>query len=119
MAARPPGQSVIDAPPGFASYVQGRRLLASGNTGLRTASLKILMAMPDRPATIRRFIAALKDLAGWVRDRALDSLREFGADVVEPALTLVNDPDADVRAATLGLLSSHELGLNIASDVTF
>jgi twitching motility protein PilT len=81
-------------------------LLASGNTGLRQAALKILMALPDRVAVVRRFIAYSKQLAGWVRDRALESMREFGQDVLEPALELTQDNDPDVRSAALTLVSS-------------
>jgi twitching motility protein PilT len=83
-------------------------LLASGNTGLRNAALKILMAMPDRVAIVRRFIAFTQKLVGWVRDRALESMREFGESVVEPALVLVQDPDPDVRGAALTLLSGFQ-----------
>ena len=83
-------------------------LLASGNTGLRSVALKILMSFPDRLATVRAFIEYSQSLVGWVRDRALESMREFGADVVEPALSLVRDEDPDVRGAALTLLSGFE-----------
>ncbi len=83
-------------------------LLASGNTGLRQAALKILMVFPDRVAVIRRFIAHGKQLAGWVRDRALASMREFGSDVFEPSLELLADPDPDVRSSALALISHFD-----------
>jgi len=83
-------------------------LLASGDTGLRTASIKILMTMNDRVSVVKRFIAYSKGLLGWVRDRALASLREFGPDVLEPALELIHDPDAGIRAAALGLISGFD-----------
>lgn len=80
-------------------------LLASGKPALRTAALKILLAMPDRVAVIRHFIQYSRQLMGWVRDRALESLREFGPDVLVPALELLKDPDAEVRSAALTLVS--------------
>lgn len=83
-------------------------LLASGNTGLRAMALKILMSLPDRVATVRRFIEYSRQLVGWVRDRALESMRAFGTDVVEPALSLIRDPDPDVRGAALTLLSGFD-----------
>lgn len=83
-------------------------LLASGNTGLRQASLKILMSLPDRVGVVRRFIAHSKQLAGWVRDRALASMREFGSEVLGPALELLADPDPDVRSSALALVSSFD-----------
>jgi twitching motility protein PilT len=83
-------------------------LLVSGNTGLRSVALKILMSFPDRVATIRSFISYSQKLQGWVRDRALESMREFGQDVIEPALALVRDPDPDVRGAALMLLAGYD-----------
>ena len=97
---------VPEAGPAAVDQVLG--LLASGNTALRTAAIKILMALPDRVGVVRRFIASSKLLAGWVRDRALESLREFGPDVVVPALELTSDPDPDVRSAALALAASFE-----------
>lgn len=83
-------------------------LLASGNTALRGAAIRILMALPDRVGTVRRFIAHSKQLAGWVRDRALLSLREFGPEALGPALELTADADPDVRSAALTLVSSFD-----------
>src|SRR5204863_5236640 len=93
---------------GPAAVEQVLALLASGNTALRGAAIRILMAMPDRVSTIKRFIAYSKQLAGWVRDRALLSLREFGPEGLAPALELCSDPDADVRSAALTLVSSFD-----------
>ena len=83
-------------------------LLASGSTALRAAAIKILLAMPDRVRTVRRFIDFSRGLAGWVRDRTLHSMREFGHDIIGPALELLHDPDPQVRSAVFTLVSSFE-----------
>jgi twitching motility protein PilT len=83
-------------------------LLASGKTALRTAALKILLSLPDRVGVIRQLITYSLQLAGWVRDRALESLREFGPQVMEPAIELLGDRDAEVRSAAMALASSFQ-----------
>ncbi len=83
-------------------------LMASGDAGTRSAVLKILVGMRDRREVIRRYLKFSKSLAGWARDRALDSMREFGSDLMEPTLELLADPDEDVRAAALVVGSSFD-----------
>ncbi|NIA11603.1 MAG: PilT/PilU family type 4a pilus ATPase, partial [Nitrospiraceae bacterium] len=83
-------------------------LMASGDAATRSAVLKILLAMDNRPEIIKRYFLFSRTLAGWARDRALDSLREFGADLIEPTLALLEHPDEDVRAVALTVASSFE-----------
>ena len=71
-------------------------LLASGSTGLRGAALQILLAAPDRVATVRKFITYSRQLAGWVRDRAQQILVEEGAE------------DAKAKAALREFLAATE-----------
>ncbi len=83
-------------------------LMASGNATTRSAVLKILLQMNDRPEIIKRYFLFSRTLAGWARDRALDSLREFGPDLIEPTLDLLEHPDDDVRAVALTVASVFE-----------
>ena len=53
-------------------------LMAAGDAATRSVVLKILLGMPDRRAVVRRYIVFSKTLAGWARDRALESMRAFG-----------------------------------------
>lgn len=76
-------------------------LMASADAGTRSAVLKILLGMENRPELIKRYLLFSKTLAGWARDRALESMKDFGADLVEPTLELLSHPDEDVRAAAL------------------
>jgi twitching motility protein PilT len=81
-------------------------LMASGDASTRSSVLKILISMQDRPGTIRRYLAFSKTLAGWARDRALESMKEFGNEILEPALELLSEPDLEVRAAALSVVGS-------------
>lgn len=83
-------------------------LMAAGDPGTRSAVLKILLGMDNRRELIKRYIVFSKTLAGWARDRALDSMRSLGADLIEPTIELLSDPDEDVRAAALLVASSFE-----------
>lgn len=83
-------------------------LMASGEAATRTAVLKILLQMPDRRELVKRYLKFSRTLAGWVRDRALESMREFGDDLVEPAIELLADPDESVRSAAVLVASSFE-----------
>ncbi|HUL79042.1 MAG TPA: hypothetical protein VL691_17375, partial [Vicinamibacteria bacterium] len=76
-------------------------LMASGEPATRSVVLKILLGMPDRRGVVRRYIVFSKSLAGWARDRALESMRAFGADVLEPTIELLADPDQEIRASAM------------------
>jgi twitching motility protein PilT len=83
-------------------------LMAAGDAGTRSVVLKILLGMPDRRDVVRRYIVFSKTLAGWARDRALESMRAFGADLLEPTVELLSDPDQEVRASAMLVAQSFE-----------
>ena len=83
-------------------------LMASGEASTRSAVLKILLGMPNRSELVKRYIAFSKTLAGWARDRALESMQAFGADLVEPTIELLADADQEVRASALVVAMSFE-----------
>ena len=83
-------------------------LMAEGEAGTRSVVLKILLGMPDRRAVVRRYIVFSRTLAGWARDRALESMRAFEGDLVEPTIELLSDPDQEVRASAMLVAQSFE-----------
>ncbi len=83
-------------------------LIAAGDAQTRTAVIKILMGVGDKPAVIRKYLNFAKTLAGFIRDRSLDLLRTFGDQLVEPVIELLHDPDADVRSSAIAVASSFE-----------
>jgi twitching motility protein PilT len=82
--------------------------LASGDAATRTAVLKILLGIGDPAGVIKRYIRFSSTLAGFVRDRALDSLREFGAALIEPVIELLHDPDPDTRSGAIAVASGFD-----------
>src|SRR5437763_529841 len=80
-------------------------LIASGEAATRAAVLTILMASGDPAAILRRYIELSKSLAGFVRERALESLRAFAENLVEPVIQLLQDDDPDVRAGAINVAS--------------
>src|SRR5437763_1701243 len=80
-------------------------LIASGEAATRAAVLTILMAIGDPAAILRRYIELSKSLAGFVRERALESLRAFAENLVEPVIQLLQDDDPDVRAGAINVAS--------------
>ncbi len=81
-------------------------LMASGESATRSAVIKIILGMENRPELIRRYLRFSKTLAGWARDRALESMKSFGEDLLDPALELLADPEADIRASALTVVGS-------------
>ena len=63
---------------------------------------------PDRRDVVRRYIVFSKTLAGWARDRALESMRAFEGDLIEPTIELLSDPDQEVRASAMLVAQSFE-----------
>ena len=59
-------------------------------------------------SVVRRYIVFSKTLAGWARDRALESMRAFGNDLLEPTIELLSDPDQEVRASAMLVAQSFE-----------
>jgi twitching motility protein PilT len=83
-------------------------LIAAGDAPTRSVVLKILLGMPDRRGVVRRYIVFSKSLAGWARDRALESMRAFENDLLEPTVELLSDPDQEVRASAMLVAQSFE-----------
>jgi twitching motility protein PilT len=83
-------------------------LLASGDAGTRKAVLDIVMATGDAAGVLRRYIEFGKTVAGFVRERALDSLRAFADQLVEPVIALLGDPDPDVRGGAIAVATVFE-----------
>ena len=83
-------------------------LMASGDPATRSAVLKILLGMSHRSELIKRYITFARGLAGWARDRALDSMREFGPDLLEPTIELLEDEDQEIRSAALAIAGTFD-----------
>jgi twitching motility protein PilT len=99
-------QSATSEGPEFADRLLP--LIASGDAATRTAVLKILIGLPNRADVVKRYLRFAKTLAGFARDRALESLRSFGPELIEPTLELLGDPDDDLRAAAIAVAGTFD-----------
>ena len=81
-------------------------LMASGEASTRTAVMKILVGMGKPGEIITRFLEFSKSLAPFIRGRALDSLREFGNELLEPVIQLLASPDEEIRAAAISVAAA-------------
>jgi twitching motility protein PilT len=93
-------------PPEFADQVLP--LVSSGEAATRSAVIRILLAMKDPGAAIKRYIRFTTSLTGFVRDRALESARAFGDRLVEPTIELLADPNEELRAAAVAVAHVFE-----------
>ncbi|MCJ7755141.1 MAG: PilT/PilU family type 4a pilus ATPase [Thermoanaerobaculales bacterium] len=83
-------------------------LMASGEAGTRSAVIKIFLSLENRHDLVKNYLKFSKGLAGWARDRALDSMKEFGNDLIEPTIELLSDPDDEVRTMALVVAGSFD-----------
>src|SRR5205085_12186978 len=71
----------------------------------RTAVRRTLVGVGNPHEVIKRYVNFTRTLPGFVRSRAIDSLREFGDELVEPMIELLGDADEETRAAAIGIAS--------------
>lgn len=83
-------------------------LLASGDAGTRTAVIKILLGLGDPGLVVKRYLQFSKTLPGFVRDRALEMLRVFGDQLVEPVIALLGDADPEVRSSAITVATAFD-----------
>lgn len=83
-------------------------LLSEGEKRVRDRAIALLLTFPDTPAVIRQALRYSKALAGWVWQRALESLKEFGEPLIGPISELLSDSDEDIRSSALILATSFE-----------
>src|SRR5207247_2400168 len=63
----------------------------------------ILAGAGDPATVLKRYILFTNALAGFVRERALESLGAFGPQLVDGVIGLLRDADPDVRAGAISM----------------
>lgn len=76
-------------------------LLSDGSNTVRSAVIKALLQSPNRQRVIRSYLEHTRSMAGWVRERALQSLKSFAEDLIDPIVELMQDPDEEIRLLAL------------------
>jgi twitching motility protein PilT len=80
-------------------------LIAAGEASTRTSVLKVLVGIGDHHEVIKRYVNFARTLPGFIRDRAIEALRDFGEELIEPLIELLADADDETRAAAIGIAS--------------
>lgn len=94
------------AGPGFVDQLLP--LIAAGEPATRGAVMKILIGLGQPKLVVRKYIQFAKTLAPFLRQRTLESLRALGADLIEPIVELLADPDEDIRGAAVAVASTFD-----------
>ena len=90
-------------------------LLGDGRHAVRSTAVELLTKVPDTQEVVRSYLVATKGAVGWMRDRALDSLKVFGDALVDPIINLMMDSDREVRLMAL-LVGASFLRTHAASS---
>ncbi len=78
-------------------------LLTDGSEAVRTGVIEVMIRRPDQERILRKLLVFCKHLMGWMRDRTLVSLRNYADEITGSVITLMGDPDEDVRSMALML----------------
>ena len=75
---------------------------------LRSMALSLSVKHADPKDIIRRILIMSNELMGWMRERILRTIREFGDDLIVPIAELFSHEDPDVRLKALIFASDFE-----------
>ena len=73
------------------------QLLSDSSPIVRKVPAQFL-AQSDPKRAMRKFLLIFRDSFGWIRERALRSLKEASGQFVEGIVSLMEDPDPEIRA---------------------
>jgi twitching motility protein PilT len=83
-------------------------LLSQGDDMLRSMALSLSVKHSDPKDIIRRILIMSNELMGWMRERILRTIREFGDDLIIPVAELFSHEDPDVRLKALIFAADFE-----------
>lgn len=78
------------------------QLLSDSSPIVRKVPAQFL-AQSDPKRAMRKFLLIFRDSFGWIRERALRSLKEASGQFVEGIVSLMEDPDPEIRALAEGI----------------
>lgn len=81
-------------------------LLSDSDDHTRIVSLEILLKLESREHVLKTIIHYFEDLPGWIRERALVSLKAYSEHIIKDLLSLLKDPDPDTRATAMIIASN-------------
>jgi HEAT repeat protein len=78
-------------------------MLGDENPEMRDVAVRLLAEMPDRTRVLRAFLVHSRGLAIWLKERCTQAILKIADSIIEPLLTLMQDPDHEVRLQALML----------------
>lgn len=66
---------------------------------------EVLREKRDKAEILRRFFIYTRGVVFWLRSRGFDFVKRLGPDVVEPLISLMDDPEDDIRILAILLAS--------------
>ena len=83
-------------------------LMTDGSEAVRNAVVDIIVKRPDTLRILRKLLLFCRDVMGWLRDRTLQSLKRHGRQLSRAVISLMEDPDPEVRSMALVLGATLE-----------
>ena len=83
-------------------------LLSQGDDMVRSAALTLTIRHGDPKDIIRRILLMQTELMGWMRERILRTVREFGDELIAPIAELLEYPDENVQKKALIFAADFE-----------
>lgn len=83
-------------------------LLGTGEDSARLQIVKILLSSGDSKQSLIDMLRSIAGLLDWIRQRIIETLRTFGADILNIAIDLLDHDDEEVRSGALALVENFE-----------
>ncbi len=81
-------------------------LLSDSDDHTRIVALEVLLKVSDREKVLKTIIHYFEELPGWIRERALVSLKAYSGSIINDLIALFRDLDPDTRATAMIIASS-------------
>jgi len=83
-------------------------MLGDEDVAVRDIAVKLLSEMPDRLRVLRAFLVHCRGVACWLRERSVQSLQKIQDSLLDSLLTLMRDPDHELRVNAMMLASGSK-----------
>lgn len=83
-------------------------ILSRGNQNTRRIVVQSLLEADEPANVVREVLTRCRGMAGWLRNRVLQALREGGDRVLDAALTLIETGDGEIRTSAIMMLADGD-----------
>ena len=83
-------------------------MLSQDDDQVRSVALRLLTKTGSLRDVVRKILLMTGELMGWMRERLVSTIKEFGDDLVKPIVELLDHEDNEVRKKALIFLNDFE-----------